>query len=31
MDSLKTQRTPAEIEIEKAKKYRRDYIERHGK
>ena len=26
----KTQRTPAG-EIEKAKKYRRDYIERHGK
>lgn len=26
----KTQRTPA-CEIEKAKKYRRDYIERHGK
>lgn len=26
----KTQRTPAD-EIEKAKKYRRDYIERHGK
>lgn len=26
----KTQRTPA-AEIEKAKKYRRDYIERHGK
>ena len=26
----KTQRTPAS-EIEKAKKYRRDYIERHGK
>lgn len=25
----KTQRTPA-AEIEKAKKYRRDYIERHG-
>ena len=26
----KTQRTPA-VEIEKAKKYRRDYIERNGK
>ena len=31
MDSLKKlKRTPAG-EIEKAKKYRRDYIERHGK